>query len=79
MKDIHHDAIKYLTYLVLNKRKLDNKQTPGPRPNKLGLLVPHQNPPRKGGITKYIASQKTVINARSTGSYSCQCVNIYGR
>ena len=27
MKDIHQNAIKYLTYLVLNKRKLDNKQT----------------------------------------------------
>ena len=26
MKSIHHIAIKYLTYLVLNKRKLDNKQ-----------------------------------------------------
>ena len=28
MKDMHQNAIKYLTYLVLNKRKLDNKQTP---------------------------------------------------
>jgi hypothetical protein len=28
MKNIHQNAIKYLTYLVLNKRKLDNKQTP---------------------------------------------------
>ena len=27
MKNIHQNAIKYLTYLVLNKRKLDNKQT----------------------------------------------------
>ena len=27
MKDIHQNAIKYLTYLVLNKRKLENKQT----------------------------------------------------
>ena len=26
MKNIHQNAIKYLTYLVLNKRKLDNKQ-----------------------------------------------------
>ena len=25
-KKIHQNAIKYLTYLVLNKRKLDNKQ-----------------------------------------------------
>jgi hypothetical protein len=32
MKDIHQNAIKYLTYLVLNKRKLDNKQTPVPPP-----------------------------------------------
>ena len=27
MKNIHQNAIKYLTYLVLNKRKLENKQT----------------------------------------------------
>jgi hypothetical protein len=33
MKDIHQNAIKYLTYLVLNKRKLDNKQNPVPLPN----------------------------------------------
>jgi hypothetical protein len=32
MKNIHQNAIKYLTYLVLNKRKLDNKQTPIPPP-----------------------------------------------
>jgi hypothetical protein len=32
MKDIHQNAIKYLTYLVLNKRKLDNKQKPVPPP-----------------------------------------------
>ena len=27
MKIIHKNVITYLTYLVLNKRKLDNKQT----------------------------------------------------
>ena len=27
VKNIHQNAIKYLAYLVLNKRKLDNKQT----------------------------------------------------
>ena len=32
MRNIHQNAIKYLTYLVLNKRKLDNKQTPIPPP-----------------------------------------------
>ena len=26
MKSLHQNAIKYLTYLVLNKRKFDNKQ-----------------------------------------------------
>ena len=26
MKNIHKNTIKYLTYLVLNKRKLENKQ-----------------------------------------------------
>ena len=28
MEKMHQNAIKYLTYLVLNKRKLKNKQTP---------------------------------------------------
>ena len=28
MKNIHQNAIKYLTYLVLNKRKLEYKQAP---------------------------------------------------
>ena len=32
MKKIHENAIKYLAYLVLNKRKLDNKQPPVPPP-----------------------------------------------
>jgi hypothetical protein len=32
MKHIHQNAIKYLTYLVLNKRKLDKKQTLVPPP-----------------------------------------------
>ena len=45
MKDIHQNPIKYLTYQVLKKRKLDNKQTHVPPPNKIGLLVPHQSPP----------------------------------
>ena len=32
MKNIHQNAIKYFTYLVLNKRKLDDKQAPIPPP-----------------------------------------------
>ena len=28
VKNIHHNAIKYHRYLVLNKRKLDNKHPP---------------------------------------------------
>ena len=32
MKNIHQNAIKYLTYLILKKRKLDNKQTLIPPP-----------------------------------------------
>ena len=32
MKNIHQNAIKYLTYLVLNKRKLENKQATIPPP-----------------------------------------------
>ena len=36
---IHHDAIKYLAYLILNKRKLDNKQTPVPHHKEIGLMI----------------------------------------
>ena len=32
MKNVHQNVIKYLTYLVLNKRKLENKQTHVPPP-----------------------------------------------
>jgi len=32
MKNIHQNAIKYLIYLILNKRKLENKQTLVPPP-----------------------------------------------
>ena len=32
MRIIHKNAIKYLTYLVLNIRKLNNKQAPVPPP-----------------------------------------------
>jgi hypothetical protein len=32
MKNIHQNAIKYLPYMVLNKRKLDNKQMHVPPP-----------------------------------------------
>jgi len=40
MKDIHQNAIKYLTYLVLNKRKLDNnKKTLYPLLTKNNLFV----------------------------------------
>ena len=36
MKNIYQNVIKYLTYLVLNKRKLDNEQAPYPHPNEKG-------------------------------------------
>jgi hypothetical protein len=72
MKNIHQIAIKYLTYLVLNKRKLDNKQTPVPHPNKTDQLIQHQNPPPKRGITPYATSRDTVINIGLTGLYSSQ-------
>ena len=32
LKNIHQNAINYLTYLVLNKGKLDNKQNTNPPP-----------------------------------------------
>jgi hypothetical protein len=34
MKDIHQNAIKYLTYLILNKRKLETTNHLSPHPNK---------------------------------------------
>ena len=70
MKNIHQNAIKYLTYLVLNKRKIDNKQTPVPPPQGGDNLAQHPSPPPKGGITPYTASRDHVTNIGLTGSYS---------
>jgi hypothetical protein len=39
MKVLQQNVIKYLTYLVLNKRKLDNKQTPSSHPKEKGTAV----------------------------------------
>ena len=49
MKNIHKNAIKYLTYLVLNKKKLDNKQktvTP-PSKRRMNLLTNKAHLPKK--------------------------------
>lgn len=35
MKAMHQTIIKYLTYVILNKRKLDNKQEPVAPPKPL--------------------------------------------
>ena len=70
MKNIHQNVIKYLTYLILNKRKLDNKQTPVAPPKGRGNLAQHRIPLPKGGITPCIASRDTMINTRPTDSYS---------
>ena len=56
MKNIHRNAIKYLIYLVLNKRKLDNKQNHAPLPYGRDKLASHHSPPPKG-ITPSIASR----------------------
>ena len=49
MKNIHLNAIKYLTYLVLNKRKLENKQNHVPLPHKtvLSFVHPWSPPPKE--------------------------------
>ena len=50
MKQLHHNAIKYLAYLILNLKNLDNKQTPGDPPSHmLGsmLFKTKRNPPSK--------------------------------
>ena len=78
MKNIHQNAIKYLTYLVLNKRKLDNKQVPTSPPPSLNLeqLLHYHSPPPKGGIKPYVASWLTVINIQLTGSHSCRYLDM---
>lgn len=63
MNNIHQNAIKYITHLVLNKGKLDNKQAlvRPPHPNTYidkALTVTLDIPPlsptiRKNGITPY--------------------------
>ena len=61
MKNTHQNTIKYLAYLVLNKRKLNNKQTPPP--------LPQRTP--EWGITHLSCIMDNVINIRLTCSHSC--------
>ena len=42
MKSIHHIAIKYLTYPVLDERKIDNKQEPVPPPTHTHIVMKYQ-------------------------------------
>ena len=52
MKSLHYSAIKYLTYLILNKRKLNNKQTPvPPKWKRVNTIPPKSPPPNKGKNT----------------------------
>jgi hypothetical protein len=48
MKNMHQNTIKYLAHLVLNKRKLDNKQA---SLSPMNLVLYYHAPPPKGGIT----------------------------
>ena len=59
MKNIHQNAIKYLTYIVLNKRKLDNKQPPLHLPNSgyYRLNGNRKSPPPQRGITSHATTQ----------------------
>ena len=56
IKKLHQNDIKYLTYLVLNKRKLDNKQT-------------HVPPLNNFGITQYEAKGLTLMPVPRYGCY----------
>ena len=62
---MHLNVIKYLAYLVVNKDKLDNKQTHVLQlPMNLGYSMYYQSPLPKGGITPKVASQTTVMDIR---------------
>ena len=43
-KNIHQNTFRHLTYLVLNKRKLDNKQTRVPPPYQIGITSTSPEP-----------------------------------
>ena len=61
MKIINQIAIKYLTYLVLNKRKLENKQATFQPPQGTRISNAPLEPPPKGGITHDVASQTIIV------------------
>ena len=72
IKSLHHNAIKYLACLILNKRKLDVQQT-NTRPPTIIKLDKEDNPRAHlltGGMKSYVASRNTVINTRPTCSLS---------
>lgn len=58
MRKIHQNVIKYLTYLVLYKRKLDNRQTPVLSPQNTHKHT--KNPPCKTQNTKHKETQNTL-------------------
>ena len=64
MKNIHQNVIKYLTCLVLNKRKLNNKQMLVPPPYWIGITSIILEPTSHGGKTPYVASWSIVISIR---------------
>ena len=60
MNNLPHNAIKYLTHMILNKRKLDNKPNPCPPPlkGKLTKVTPLE-PTSQRGIKPHTASWAT--------------------
>ena len=79
MKHLHQIAIKHLTYLILNKNKLDNKQPPVyPPPLDVRYCVFSKSKgahlPRGRKYSSVILGQ-TWTRYRGTGSHSCQCTN----
>ena len=72
MNSIHHNAIKYLTYLALNKRKIDNKQAPVPPPQQTWITsTTPLEPTSQRRHNTLCCIMIFVINIRPMGSHSC--------
>ena len=72
VKSLHHNAIKYLIYLVLNKRKFDNKQTPPPLGEYDQSYTTRAHLPKRHKAPYYIMGD--MISIGLTGSHSCRYI-----
>ena len=67
IKEIHQYAIKYMTYLVLNKKKLENEQATITPPCTKGTKNKPIQPTSQGGINPHVTTRSTVFKHLDNG------------